>query len=149
VEGCAPIVIGNHIGGKSRSSDTTPAPRDMVPPQEARRVIGSRVCTKAIFVAARAEYARQFGIAESSKIVNETVLEVIVERPSGPAQTFLNVNWDFPSGAKHKRVLLSNIKTADPASVSSLTEGAAIHAVQTSSVREEATLEKAGAVAYS
>jgi hypothetical protein len=107
------------------------------------------VCTKAIFVTARAECARQFGSAASSKFVDGTVLEVIVERPIGRAQTSLNVKWDFPSGAKHKRVLLSNIKTADPASVSPLTEGASIHAVQTSSVREEATLGKAGAVVYS
>jgi hypothetical protein len=148
VEGRAPV-IGNHIGGKTRSSDTTLAPRDMVPTQLARRVIGSRVCTKATFVAARAECARQFGSLASSKFVDGTVLEVIVERPNGRAQTFLNANWDFPSGLKHKRVLLSNVQTADPASVSSLTEGAAIHAVQTSSAREEATLEKAGAVAYS
>jgi Transposase IS4 len=121
----------------------------MVPPQDARRVIGARVCTKSIFVTARAECARQFGSAASSKYVDWTVLEVIVERPNGRAHTSLNVNWDFPSGAKHKRVLLSNIETADPAFGSPLTEGDAVHAVQTSSVREKATLGKAGAVAYS
>jgi hypothetical protein len=87
VEGRAPV-IGNHIGGKTRSSDMTPAPRDMVPTQLARRVIGSRVCTKDTFVAARAECARQFGSAASSKFVDGTVLEVIVERPKAVRKLF-------------------------------------------------------------
>jgi hypothetical protein len=55
VEGHAPIVIGTHIGGKSRSSDTIPAPHNTAPPQHARRVIGARVCTNALFVTARDE----------------------------------------------------------------------------------------------
>jgi hypothetical protein len=55
----------------------------------------------------------------------------------------------FSSGAKHKRVLLSNITTADPSSVSPLIERAPVQDVQKSSDGEEATLGKAGALAYS
>jgi hypothetical protein len=50
---------------------------------------------------------------------------------------------------KHKRVLLSNIKTADPSSVSLLIYRAPVQEVQTSSDGEEATFGKAGAPAYS
>jgi hypothetical protein len=55
----------------------------------------------------------------------------------------------FSSGEKHKRVLLSNITTADPSSVSPLIERAPVQDVQKSSDGEEATLGKAGALAYS
>jgi hypothetical protein len=77
------------------------------------------------------------------------VHEVIDEHPNGRAQTYLKVKWDIPSGAKHKRVLLSNIKAADPSSVSLLIDRAPVQDVQTSSDGEEATFGKAGALAYS
>jgi hypothetical protein len=83
------------------------------------------------------------------KVRRGTVREVIVERPIGRAQTYLNVKWDIPSGARHKRVLLSSIKTADPSSVSPLIDGAPVQDVQTSSDGEEASFGKAGAMAYS
>jgi hypothetical protein len=82
------------------------------------------------------------------KVRRGTVHEVIVERPNGRAQTYLNVKWDIPSGAKPKRVLLSNIKTADPSSISPLIDRAPFQEVQTSS-DGEATFAKAGALAYS
>jgi Transposase IS4 len=123
----------------------------MVRPQDARRVVGDRVCTKDIFVTARAECARQFGSASSSKYVDGTVHEVIGERPNGRARTYLNVKWDFPSSAKHKRVLLSNIKAADQStsSVPPLVDRAAVQAFQSSSDGEEATLRKASTLACS
>jgi hypothetical protein len=55
----------------------------------------------------------------------------------------------FPSGAKHKRDLLSNIKTADPSSVSPLIDGAPLQEVETSSDGEEATFGKADVLVYS
>jgi hypothetical protein len=67
------------------------------------------------------------------KVRRGTVHEVIVERPNGRTQTHLNVKWDIPSGAKPKRVVLSNIKTSDPSSVSPLIDRAPIQEVQTSS----------------
>jgi hypothetical protein len=39
------------------------------------------------------------------KVRRGTVHKIIVERPNGRAQIYLNVKWDFPSGAKHKRFL--------------------------------------------
>jgi hypothetical protein len=80
------------------------------------------------------------------KVRRGTVHEVIVERPIGRAQTYLNVKWGIPSGAKHKRVLLSIIKTADPSSFSPLMDGAPVQDVETSSDGEEATFGKAGAM---
>jgi hypothetical protein len=83
------------------------------------------------------------------KVPRGTVHEVIFERPIGRAQTYLNVKWGIPSGTKHKRVLLSIIKTADPSSFSPLIDGAPVQDVQTSSDGEEATFGKAGAITYS
>jgi hypothetical protein len=83
------------------------------------------------------------------KVRRGTVHEVIVESPNSPAQTYLNVKWDIPSGAKPKRVLLSNIKTSDTSSVSPLIDRAPVQEVQTSSDGDEATFAKAGALAYS
>jgi hypothetical protein len=83
------------------------------------------------------------------KVRRGTVHEVIVERPNGRGQTYLNVKWDIPSGAKPECVVLSNIKTSYPSSVSPLIDRAPIQEVQTSSDGEEATFAKAGALAYS
>jgi hypothetical protein len=121
----------------------------MAPPQDARRIIRTRVCTKAVVATARAECARQFGSAASTKYVDETVHEIFVERPNGRAQPYLNVRWDLTSDAKHKRFLLCNIQTAGPSYVSPLIDGAAVHAVKASLEDEEATLGKAGGLPYS
>jgi hypothetical protein len=107
------------------------------------------VCTKAVFVTARAECPRQFGSESSSKYIDGTVHNIIAECPNSRAQTHLNVKWDFPYGAKHKRVFLSNIRTANPSCVSPLTDGAAVQADQTFSDGQEATLGKASTLAHS
>jgi hypothetical protein len=64
------------------SSDTTLAPRVMSPPQDARRVIGARVCTIVVFVAALSACARRFEGADTSKYVEGRFSRSLLSAPT-------------------------------------------------------------------
>jgi hypothetical protein len=131
----------------SNTSDTTLAPGVMAPPEDARRVIGARVCTIVVFEAALTACARRFGSAASSKYVEGWFTRSLLSTQKAVRKSESKVGYSLR--CKHKRVLLSNIKAADPSSVSPLIDRAPVQDVQTSSDGEEATFGKAGALAYS
>lgn len=82
--------------------------------KDPRRRVGAVVHAKATIVTNIAQCARLYGSQAKTKFINGTVVEVIVDRSTGRASTFLKVEWVMTTTPTILRsikvVIFNNIK---------------------------------------
>jgi hypothetical protein len=71
------------------------------------------VHARASLVTSLAECSRLFGSNARTKVVAETVREVLLERPSNRQLTKLGVEWLLPTGSKLKTLPIASCKAGD------------------------------------
>lgn len=76
-----------------------------------RPVIGTCAHAKATHVDPLAQSARWYWRFRKTKLVPDTVTNVVVESNGCRASTILYVDWNLPSGAMHKRVTFVSSRT--------------------------------------